>query len=153
MTHRPARGAKVHGARDAFRRMDPPLVYVDTSKIADGKVQPLREALSELVAFVEENVPRAIAYSAYIDEDEDRMTVVQVHPDSESLEQHIDASGDLFPKFANWLTLESIDVYGSPSDALLDRLEKKADLLGTGTVGVHPRHAGFDRFQAPETTA
>jgi hypothetical protein len=39
----------------------------------------------------------------------------------------------------------AIDVYGNPDDALVDRLRRKAELLGTGVVRVHELHAGFSR--------
>lgn len=76
-----------------------------------------------------------------------RMTVVQVHPDSPSMEFHMEVAGSAFPKFAGLIELSTMDVYGEPSDGVLGRLRQKVQMLGSATVAVHDRHAGFARFQ------
>jgi hypothetical protein len=122
-----------------------PIVYVDTSEIREGKLAELEVAMMELVAFVEANVPQLISYGFFLDEGRTKMTVVAVHPDSASLEFHMDTCGDEFRKFADLIDLSSIDVYGSVSDAVVERLHAKARMLGRGTVAVHGLHAGFAR--------
>jgi len=57
-------------------------------------------------------------------------------------------AGPAFPKFAEFIKLLTIDVYGKLSDDLVEQLRKKAQMLGTGTVVVHELHAGFARFGA-----
>ena len=42
--------------------------------------------------------------------------------------------------------LRTIDIYGSPSERVMDQLRRKAELLGTATLTVHDRQAGFARF-------
>lgn len=102
--------------------------------------------MKELVELVETNEPRLIAYNVYFTEDGTRMTVVHVHLDSASLEFHMKVAGPSFPKFAKLIKTLTIDVYGKPSDNLLEQMRKKAQMLGTGTVIVHELHAGFARF-------
>jgi hypothetical protein len=41
--------------------MPPPIVYVDTSVIREGKHQELEVAMKELAAFVEANMTRVIS--------------------------------------------------------------------------------------------
>ena len=123
----------------------PPLVYVDTSTIRDGKLEELREAMRNLAAFVEANVPRLISYGFYLDGDQRHMTVVAVHPDSASLEYHMGVGGAEFRKFADLIELLRIDVYGRLTDPVRERLNQKARMLGKGTVTVHEFHAGFFR--------
>jgi hypothetical protein len=50
----------------------------------------LEAALDDLVAFIDANEPRIVAYGAYISEDGTHLTVVHVHSDSASLEFHMD---------------------------------------------------------------
>jgi len=121
------------------------VVIIDISTIRPGKVAELRTAMSELADFVEEKEPRAIAYDVYIDFDDSAVTVLQVHPDSASAEFHMDIAADMFSQFRDLLTLEGIDVYGDASEALLDRLRHKCELLGGQRLVVHRRHAGFAR--------
>jgi hypothetical protein len=73
------------------------------------------------------------------------MTVVAVHPDSESLEFHMDTGAAEFPKFADYIDLSRIEVYGAVSDGVRERLRQKARMLGSGTVAVHELYAGFAR--------
>ena len=74
------------------------------------------------------------------------MTVVQVHPDSESMEYHMTVAGPAFAGFSELVTLSTLDVYGEPSEALLEQLGRKVQLLGPANVVVHDLQAGFTRF-------
>lgn len=122
-----------------------PIVYIDTSVVRSGKLEEVKAGVGRLAAFVEANMPRIASYGFCFDDEQSRMTVVAVHPDSESLENHLDTGGEEFRKFAELLDLERIDVYGGVTDAVLDRLKEKSRMLGTGIVAVHGYHAGFSR--------
>ncbi len=125
--------------------MTQPIVYVDVSTIREGKLAELEVAMKRLAAFVEANVPRLISYAFFLDEDRKQMTVVAVHPDSASLEYHMDVGGAEFRKFASLISLSRIEVYGRVSQPVLDRLHQKAHMLGGGSVAVHDFYAGFSR--------
>jgi len=73
------------------------------------------------------------------------MTVVAVHPDSASLELHMEVGGPEFRKLGELITLRQIDVYGSVGDKAREMLDQKAKALGGGGVEVHERYAGFVR--------
>jgi hypothetical protein len=122
-----------------------PIVYVDRSLIRPGKLAELEAAMDHLAAFVASNVPQIISYGFYLDSDRSLMTVVAVHPDSASLEFHMDVGAAEFAKFADLLELQRIDVYGRVTDAVFVRLHGKAKMLGDATVVVHDRYAGFNR--------
>jgi hypothetical protein len=124
------------------------LVYVDTSAVHPGALHELKGAVEELVEFLDANVPGLIAYNVYFSDDGSQMTVVHVHPDSASLEQHLEIGGPAFRRFAGLLTLSSIRVYGEPSDKVRTQLRDKAQLLGCTDVSVHGQHAGFSRLPA-----
>lgn len=126
--------------------MSEPIVYIDRSEILEGRLQELKLAINELVELVEANELQLIAYNVYLNEDGTQMTVVHVHPNSASLAFHMKVAGPAFPKFAEFIKLMTIDVYGKPSDDLLEQLREKAKVLGNGTVVVHKLEAGFARF-------
>lgn len=122
------------------------VVYIDRSDIHPGSVDELRAGVRRLVDFVDEHEPQLIAYGFHIDEDARQMTVVAVHPDSASLEFHIEVAGGEFRKLAHLLELREIRIYGRPSERALALLQQKAQMLGEGvTVLVHELHAGFVR--------
>jgi quinol monooxygenase YgiN len=123
------------------------IVYVDTSEVREGALAELKTAIKELADFVDANEPRLIAYNVYFSADGTRMTVVHVHPDSASLEYHMELAGPVFRQFVELVKLLSIHIYGEPSEKLLERLQEKARLLGRGAVIVAPWHAGFTRFR------
>src|SRR5215211_584362 len=110
--------------------MPPPIVYVDTCAIREGKHEQLELAMKDLAAFVEANMPRVISYGFFLDQNRTQMTVVAIHPDSESLEFHMDTGAAEFRRFGDLLDLLRIEVYGAVSDPALERLHEKARMLG-----------------------
>jgi hypothetical protein len=129
--------------------MDEPIVAIDMSEVREGRLDEVKAAIRELAAFVDANEPRPIAYNVYLDEPSNRLTVMQVHPDSASLEHHMRIAGPAFPKFTELIRMQTMDVYGEPSEELLGLLRDKAEMLGNVPVGVHARHAGFIRAAMP----
>jgi hypothetical protein len=126
--------------------MSEPIVYIDRSEVRDGRLEDLKLALDGLVEFIEANEPRLVAYNVYFSEGDEQVTVVHVHRDSASLEFHMKVAGPVFAQFAGLVNLLAIDVYGDPSEDLLEQLRQKATLLGSGNVRVHGLHAGFSRL-------
>ena len=130
-----------------------PIVVIDSSEIREGKIDELKTALTELVEFVEANEAEPIAYSIYIDEEGSRMTVMQIHPSSASMELHMRLAGPIFRKFTELVLLSRVDFYGTPSDAVLEQMRQKAQLLGNAPVVVNEFHAGFARFGSAQRDA
>jgi hypothetical protein len=137
-----------HRAPDASE----PIVYVDHSDIRQGSLEELKTGVRRLVEFVEAREPQLISYGFYIDEDAMKMTVVAVHPDTASLELHLDIGGAEFRELAPLLTLTAIECYGRPSDKALEQLGQKAAMLGdAGTTVFIDRSAGFTRVASATT--
>jgi hypothetical protein len=122
------------------------VVSVDVSSVSQGKLEELKRAMKELVGFVEANETRPLVYSVFFNDDGTQMTVLQVHPDSASMEFHMDVAGSEFRRLSAFLTLLRIDIYGSASERLVDQMRQKAELLGNATLGVHREHAGLARL-------
>jgi hypothetical protein len=123
------------------------IVYIDVSDVREGALDELKAGMKELVDFVEANEPRLIAYNVYFSDDGATMTVVNVHPDSASLEYHLEVAGPVFRRFVELVTLSSIHIYGEPGENVLAQAHEKARLLGRGRgeVVVDALHAGFTR--------
>ena len=131
--------------------MSEPIVYVDSSEIREGKLEEVKASIKKLVEFVHANEPQLLSYNFCLNEDGTRMTVVAVHPDSASMEFHMKVAGAAFRRFTELINLSTIEVYGQPSDTVVDQLRQKAQMLGSGTVHVHKPYAGFARMQRAES--
>ena len=129
--------------------MPTPILVVDSSEIRAGKLEEVKAGVEELVAFVEANEAEPLAYDIYFDQAGKRMTVVQIHPSSASMELHMEIAAPVFRKFAGLVDLMRVDFYGQPSEALLERTRQKAELLGGAPVFVNELHAGFARIERP----
>jgi hypothetical protein len=127
--------------------MSEQIVYIDRSEILGGKLEELKEGINQLVEFVDSREPQFISYGFFINEEAARMTVIAVHPDSASLEYHMEIAGAEFRKLAGFVKLLTIEVYGQPSDKALKQLRQKAQMLGEGErVVVQEPQASFARF-------
>ncbi len=132
------------GPRDAE-----PIVYIDHSDIHEGRLDELKEGIRRIVGVIEALEPRLVAYGFHLDEAGGRMTVTAVHPDSRSLELHLEIGKEEFRSLAEMITLTGIEVYGSISDRAREMLEQKARMLGGSGVAVTERFAGFARTAHP----
>lgn len=122
--------------------MSGPLISVITYTIKPGKQEEARKRLAELVDFVETNEPRMIAFHAYLDQDGDTLCIVQVHPDSTSMEFHLQVNAKHFATAFDWLDTSFNQQYFGPiSDALAAELAKWDE----GFMHLPVHEAGFTR--------
>ena len=122
--------------------MSEPLIVVFSYSIKPGKQEEARKRIAELVDFVETNEPRMIAFHAYLDQDVNTLSIVQVHPDSASMEFHMQVNAKHFATAFDWLDTSITQQYFGPiSDALAAELAKWDEALTH--VPIH--EAGFTR--------
>jgi quinol monooxygenase YgiN len=127
--------------------MTAPVVYIDRSRILPGKIDELRRAIDDLVAFIRAEEPQLVHYGFYLDEEDLQMTVVAVHPDPTSVERHMDVGGSAFRALGEYIDMAGIEIFGPTSQRMLDQLHDKASALGEeGRVSVHPPDAGFSNL-------
>ncbi len=128
--------------------MSQPFIFIGTHRIKEGKFEEFTKLYLELVELVEAKEPRLIAFNCYANEDGTEVNVVQVHPDADSMllhmqvaQEHIESAvGDL-------LDVGSFQIYGTPSDPVLEMIEQ---LSGQGVPVIVRPHAlgGFTRSAA-----
>ena len=76
------------------------LIEESRSHIREGKLEEVKAVMNELVELVKAKEPRIIFYNAYINEDGTQLTILQAHPDSASVEFHIEVTEPAFTKIA-----------------------------------------------------
>jgi quinol monooxygenase YgiN len=105
--------------------MSGPLIYVGTYTVKPASQDEARRRLAELADFVETNEPRVIAFNAYLDREGNTVSIIQVHPDSASMEFHMQVNAKHFATAFDWLdTSMSGQYFGPISDALSAELAK-----------------------------
>jgi quinol monooxygenase YgiN len=126
-----------------------PFVFIATNRLKPGRLDAERERVPKLVEFIEANEPRLIAFNEYVNEAGDEVTVVQIHPDAQSMEAHMEIVRER-AREAYAHTLDAtvrIQVFGEPTQAILDTLRQQA---GSGVaISVNGEHlGGFTRSAA-----
>lgn len=108
--------------------MGEPFIHVGTYSIKAGKLEEARRRIAELVDFVETNEPRMIAFHCFLDEEGSKLTIVQVHPDSASMEFHLQVNAKHFTTAFDYLdSMMSDQYYGGISPRLAAELAKWDD--------------------------
>jgi len=119
-----------------------PFIFIATNRVKPGKLGDERVRVPGLVEFVEANEPRLLAFNEYADEEGTEVAVVQVHPDADSMAFHMEVVAERAAA-AYAETVEAttgIEVFGAPSDAVLEMLRRQA---GAGVpLRVKPLHLG-----------
>jgi predicted metallo-beta-lactamase superfamily hydrolase len=125
--------------------MSAPLVYIGTYTIKNERLEEAKQRLGELVDLVETNEPRLIAFHVYLNQQGSKISVVQVHPDSDSMEFHLKiVSEHLTSAFEYLETTESEQLYGAPSETLAEMLQAYAE-PGIPVTFMPAHEIGFTR--------
>jgi hypothetical protein len=122
--------------------MSGPFIFIATNRLKPGMLDAEAARVPGLVEFVELHEPRTLAFNEYVSEDGREVAVVQVHPDSASMEFHMGVIAERAAT-AYAETIEattSIQVFGTPSTAVIELLQRQA---GAGVpLSVKPLHLG-----------
>src|SRR3954452_24594578 len=108
--------------------MSGPFIFIATNRLKQGKLDSEMKRLPDLIDFIEANEPPLIAFNEYADEDGSEVAVVQVHPDADSMEFHMDVVGERAARayaepLQAWTEIEG---FGPQSAAILSMLRQQA---------------------------
>jgi hypothetical protein len=119
-----------------------PFIFIATNRLKKNKLEAEMNRVPGLSDFIEANEPRLLAFNEYANDDGTEVAVVQVHPDAESMEFHMEVVAERAAQaYAETLDATSnIRVFGAPSDAVLAMLSRQA---GSGVpLSVYRHHLG-----------
>ena len=103
--------------------MTGPFIYVGTWTIKERKLEEAKKFLKEHADLIETNEPRLISFNFYLDQGARTVTVVQVHPDSASMEFHMHLIAEHLSGAFDYLdTTVSEQYYGTKSERLTELL-------------------------------
>ena len=129
--------------------MSGPFIFIATNKLKPGKLEDERERVRDLSDFIAANEPRLLAFNEYADETGTEVGVVQVHPDAQSMQFHMNVVRERAASaYAETVAATTaVQVFGTPDDAILQMLRQQA---GAGVeLAIKPdRLGGFTRIAA-----
>lgn len=131
--------------------MPDPLIVISRLRIKEGKLQDVMRYYKKISEIVESSEPQLIAFHGFLNEDGTEMTNIQVHPDTASMDLHMQVLTDnwdeSFSEYGQMLEVNSVEYYGTPSKSALDM-----DLQSETPVSLNPRYiAGFTRHTGGRT--
>ena len=127
--------------------MAEPFIFIGTHTIKEGKLEDFKEHFREFSKFIEANEPRLIHFALYINDDGTEVSVVQVHPDEDSMAFHMQVAGEHFAQAYEFLdSTKSIQIYGTSSGALVEQM-KQVSSQGVAVMA-KTEFTGFNRLPA-----
>ena len=127
--------------------MTEPFIFIGTHALKEGKLEDFEQYSEDFCNFIEANEPRLIHFALYINDEGTEVSVVQVHPDADSMAFHMQVAAEHFVRAYEFLdATKSIQIYGTPSDTLLEQM-KQVSSSGVPVI-VKSGMAGFNRLPA-----
>ncbi|NUT99912.1 MAG: hypothetical protein HOY78_48690 [Saccharothrix sp.] len=131
--------------------MTTPFIFIATHKIKPGKREAFKAYFATFLSeIVEPREPRLHSIYGYAAPDSDLVTVVQVHPDADSMATHMKVGLEHFGQaYAEYLEPESaLQIYGTLSADLTRTIAAAAltDEDDSGSVTIRQPFTGFDRL-------
>ena len=111
--------------------MAAPFVFIGTHRIKPGKREAFQRYFADFCSdVVEPQESRLLSFYGYTAPDSDLITVVQVHPDAESMLTHMAVGKEHFAAaYAEYLEPDStIQVYGTPNPEVLQTMAALAQV-------------------------
>jgi len=108
--------------------------------IEKDNVEQFKKLIREMSKVVETNEPSTVVYQFYINEDGTKCMVHETYVDSEAILSHNEstASKTILPRIFSIAKLNTLDVYGNPSNEL-------KNLLASFNSQIFNLYTGFSR--------
>jgi quinol monooxygenase YgiN len=128
--------------------MAAPFIFIGTHKVKPGKLEEFKAWFANYVrTTVEPNEPGLLSFEAYADPAANVFTIVQVHPDAESMVHHMQVISDhIATVYASFLEQgeSKYQIYGTPRAGVLE-LIRQTDGADEAPTSQEP-FAGFTRL-------
>jgi hypothetical protein len=108
--------------------MSQPFIYIGTYTIKDGRLEDFKRMCEGIVEFVESSEPRVISFNFYFDEASNEVSCVQVHPDADSMVNHMKLLQEhMAAAVGSDSPIEEVlrdEIYGTPNDTVVEMIEE-----------------------------
>ncbi len=104
-----------------------PFVFITTHRIKPGRQAQFAQIHTDYLGFVERNEPRLLGHFTYSSEDGTEVSLVQVHPDGESADHHLQVVAPRLAEVADVVENSAIEVYGDPGPGVRAALDRNRE--------------------------
>jgi len=120
--------------------MSEAIVFISHQKVKPGRLEEFRQLYQKVVAEIEAEKPGTITHLGYASQDGSQVTFVHLFPDAQAMERHLLGVDARVQQAAEFVQTESFEIYGQPSQAVLERMMQFA---GSGIgLSVQPDSLG-----------
>lgn len=116
--------------------MAPPFIFINTYEIKEGQLDAFKKDFRRVLDLVEAEQPRVLYIASYFNEAGTEATVLQIHPDVESFENHMALAEEHIrgsAKTVDWPSMR-IQLLGNTNDSVLDNTGRMTGSGGLGTI-------------------
>ena len=111
--------------------MSEPIIFVSNQRIKEGKLDGYKQYYRQVAELTERTKPGTVAHLAYVNDDGTELSIVHIFPDAESMNLHMRGVDELAQKAYEFIEIVSIEIYGRPSDTILENMQQ---IVGSGVT-------------------
>jgi hypothetical protein len=120
--------------------MSEPIVFISRNKIKEGKTDEFRKHYRDTILITMADKPGTIVQLAYENEEATEVTILRLFPSAEALDLQIQGADERSKKTYEFIEPTSIEIFGVPAPATLERMKK---IAGSGiAVRISPHYMG-----------
>jgi hypothetical protein len=121
--------------------MPDPIVFISRNRVVEGRLDQLREFMRLATPGLEAAKPRTVVFLMYLDAAGAELTIIHAFADADAADAHWEGADDRSKTAGAFIETLSFEVYGRPSDAVLDMLRAEAGRKGV-PLRLDPDFAG-----------
>ncbi len=120
--------------------MSDPIVFISRFRIKKGKLAGFKQFFADGERLLKEEKPRTLVFLAYGDDNGQRVTIVHVFADADSMDLHVEGAEERSKAALEFLEPEGFEIYGSPSEKVMGMMREAA--APGSDLSVQPEHFG-----------
>lgn len=126
--------------------MSQPFIYINNARIKEGTFDEVQGFVKRFLDTLKEHEPQIIAFHVFANEEMTEVTIIQVHPDTASMDRHMEVLQEKLSEYeakalgSGMFEFTHAGYYGTPNEAALAMDRGIAGL----DIDIKPIHvAGF----------
>lgn len=128
--------------------MSAPIVLISHQRVKDGKLESYQQSAQQVWEVLKKEKPGTVAHLGYVSQDNREVTMVHIFPDAQGMDQHFEGVNERANKAFEYIEIISYEIYGSPSEAAMERMQQFASSGGVEIKLMPQNMGGFLRLKS-----